>query len=71
MAFTVFVRTRDYDILAGVLLAVTGCEAVFAKLVFYVVEVRLLGLMSLLAWASSMHLLSGFVLCLILSNGWH
>lgn len=28
---SVFVRTRDYDILAGVLLAVTGCEALFAK----------------------------------------
>jgi len=27
----VFVRTKDYDILAGVLLAVTGCEALFAK----------------------------------------
>jgi KUP system potassium uptake protein len=28
----VFVRTRDYDLLAGVLLAVTGCEAMFANL---------------------------------------
>lgn len=28
-----FVRTGDYDILAGVLLAVTGCEALFAKYV--------------------------------------
>lgn len=27
----VFVRTKQYDILAGVLLAVTGCEAMFAK----------------------------------------
>jgi KUP system potassium uptake protein len=27
----VFVRTRDYDLLAGVLLALTGCEALFAK----------------------------------------
>lgn len=27
----VFVRTKDYDILAGVLLALTGCEAMFAK----------------------------------------
>ncbi|SJL07638.1 uncharacterized protein ARMOST_10988 [Armillaria ostoyae] len=26
-----FVRTRDYDILAGVLLAITGCEAIFAN----------------------------------------
>ena len=26
-------RTKDYSILAGVLLAVTGCEAMFAKLV--------------------------------------
>jgi KUP system potassium uptake protein len=29
----VFVRTGDYDILAGVLLALTGCEAIFAKCV--------------------------------------
>lgn len=28
-----FVRTGDYDALAGVLLAVTGCEALFAKCV--------------------------------------
>jgi KUP system potassium uptake protein len=28
----VFVRTRDYDLLAGVLLSVTGCEAMFANL---------------------------------------
>jgi hypothetical protein len=28
-----FVRTKDYDNLAGVLLAVTGCEAMFAKCV--------------------------------------
>jgi len=27
-----FVRTRDYDLLSGVLLAVTGCEALFANL---------------------------------------
>jgi hypothetical protein len=26
-----FVRTGKYDTLAGVLLAVTGCEALFAK----------------------------------------
>lgn len=26
-----FVRTGNYDLLAGVLLAVTGCEALFAK----------------------------------------
>jgi hypothetical protein len=26
-----FVRTKDYDTLSGVLLAVTGCEALFAK----------------------------------------
>nr|GAT52232.1 predicted protein [Mycena chlorophos] len=31
-AVMLFVRTGDYDILAGVLLAVTGCEAVFANL---------------------------------------
>ncbi|KZT21026.1 potassium transporter [Neolentinus lepideus HHB14362 ss-1] len=31
-AVLLFVRTRDYDLLAGVLLAVTGCEAVFANL---------------------------------------
>jgi KUP system potassium uptake protein len=28
-----FVRTRDFDALSGVLLAVTGCEAMFAKYV--------------------------------------
>ncbi|KAF7985798.1 hypothetical protein HWV62_437 [Athelia sp. TMB] len=28
-----FVRTKDYQILSGVLLAVTGCEAMFAKLI--------------------------------------
>jgi KUP system potassium uptake protein len=27
----VFIRTKDYDLLAGILLAVTGCEALFAK----------------------------------------
>lgn len=26
-----FVRTKQYDTLSGVLLAVTGCEALFAK----------------------------------------
>ncbi|KAF8584646.1 potassium transporter [Ramaria rubella] len=31
-AVLLFVRTKDYDLLAGVLLAVTGCEAVFANL---------------------------------------
>ncbi|KJA24112.1 hypothetical protein HYPSUDRAFT_39258 [Hypholoma sublateritium FD-334 SS-4] len=31
-AILLFVRTRDYDLLAGVLLAVTGCEAIFANL---------------------------------------
>jgi len=30
----VFVRTGKYDYLAGVLLAVTDCEAMFAKCVF-------------------------------------
>jgi len=29
--FAGFVRTKRYDALAGVLLAVTGCEALFAK----------------------------------------
>lgn len=28
---SVFVRTKNYDSLTGVLLAVTGCEAIFAK----------------------------------------
>jgi len=28
-----FVRTKNFDLLAGVLLAVTGCEAMFAKYV--------------------------------------
>ncbi|KAJ3818862.1 potassium transporter [Lentinula raphanica] len=31
-AVLLFVRTRNYDLLAGILLAVTGCEAVFANL---------------------------------------
>lgn len=31
-AILLFVRTRDYDLLAGVLLAITGCEALFANL---------------------------------------
>jgi hypothetical protein len=35
MVLPVFVRTKQYDILAGVLLAVTGCEAMFAKYVLY------------------------------------
>ncbi|EKM49054.1 uncharacterized protein PHACADRAFT_202067 [Phanerochaete carnosa HHB-10118-sp] len=30
-AVLLFVRTRDYDLLAGILLCVTGCEALFAK----------------------------------------
>ncbi|PPQ80985.1 hypothetical protein CVT26_003495, partial [Gymnopilus dilepis] len=30
-AILLFVRTRDYDLLAGVLLAITGCEAMFAN----------------------------------------
>jgi len=29
--FADFVRTKNYDTLSGVLLAVTGCEALFAK----------------------------------------
>ncbi|CAE6459525.1 hypothetical protein ACGC1H_004059 [Rhizoctonia solani] len=31
-AVLLFVRTKNYDVLAGVLLAVTGCEALFANL---------------------------------------
>ncbi|KAM6494400.1 Potassium transporter [Amanita muscaria] len=31
-AVMLFVRTRNYDILTGVLLAITGCEAIFANL---------------------------------------
>lgn len=31
-AVLLFVRTKNYDLLAGVLLALTGCEAVFANL---------------------------------------
>ncbi|KAF8195376.1 potassium transporter [Pholiota molesta] len=31
-AVLLFVRTKDYDLLAGVLLALTGCEALFANL---------------------------------------
>ncbi|KAF8964236.1 potassium transporter [Flammula alnicola] len=31
-AILLFVRTKDYSLLAGVLLAVTGCEAMFANL---------------------------------------
>lgn len=33
LIFAGFVRTKQYDLLAGVLLAVTGCEAMFAKYV--------------------------------------
>ena len=29
--FSVFIRTKDYDLLSGILLAITGCEAMFAK----------------------------------------
>jgi len=39
----VFVRTRNYDSLAGVLLAVTGCEAMFAKYVSWKVGVHNIG----------------------------
>lgn len=31
----VFVRTKNYDLLAGIVLALTGCEAVFAKCVSF------------------------------------
>lgn len=31
-AVLLFVRTKDYDLLAGILLSVTGCEALFANL---------------------------------------
>ncbi|RDB17948.1 High affinity potassium transporter [Hypsizygus marmoreus] len=31
-AVLLFVRTKDYDLLSGVLLAVTGCEAIFANI---------------------------------------
>ncbi|KIY45499.1 potassium transporter [Fistulina hepatica ATCC 64428] len=31
-AVMLFVRTRDYDLLAGILLCLTGCEAMFANL---------------------------------------
>jgi KUP system potassium uptake protein len=31
--FLVFIRTKDFELLAGVLLALTGCEALFAKFV--------------------------------------
>ena len=30
-SFSDFVRTKDYETLSGVLLAITGCEALFAK----------------------------------------
>ncbi|KIK69708.1 hypothetical protein GYMLUDRAFT_34109 [Collybiopsis luxurians FD-317 M1] len=41
-AVLLFVRTRDYDLLAGILLAVTGCEAVFANLgQFNVASIRI------------------------------
>jgi len=36
----VFVRTRKYDSLAGILLAVTGCEAMFAKSVSWEIGVH-------------------------------
>ncbi|TFK27651.1 potassium transporter [Coprinopsis marcescibilis] len=31
-AILLFVRTKNYDLMAGILLAVTGCEAIFANL---------------------------------------
>ncbi|THV03032.1 potassium transporter [Dendrothele bispora CBS 962.96] len=31
-AVLLFIRTKNYDLLAGILLAVTGCEAIFANL---------------------------------------
>ena len=31
----VFVRTKDFSLLAGILLALTGCEAMFAKFVLF------------------------------------
>ncbi|PPR03507.1 hypothetical protein CVT24_006995 [Panaeolus cyanescens] len=41
-AILLFVRTKNYDLLAGVLLAITGCEAVFANLgQFNVASIRL------------------------------
>ncbi|KAF8604432.1 potassium transporter [Ceratobasidium sp. AG-I] len=41
-AVMLFVRTKQYDILAGVLLAVTGCEAMFANLgQFNAISIRL------------------------------
>ncbi|CUA70967.1 High affinity potassium transporter [Schwanniomyces occidentalis] [Rhizoctonia solani] len=41
-AVLLFVRTKNYDILAGVLLAVTGCEALFANLgQFNAISIRL------------------------------
>ncbi|KAJ7131679.1 potassium transporter [Mycena crocata] len=41
-AVMLFVRTGNYDILAGVLLAVTGCEAIFANLgQFNAVSIRM------------------------------
>ncbi|KAF9046080.1 potassium transporter [Panaeolus papilionaceus] len=41
-AVLLFVRTRNYDLLAGVLLAITGCEAVFANLgQFNVASIRI------------------------------
>lgn len=34
----VFVRTKNYDLLAGIVLALTGCEAVFAKCVSFILS---------------------------------
>jgi len=33
LSIIVFVRTKNFDLLAGILLAITGCEAMFAKYV--------------------------------------
>ena len=63
----VFVRTRDYDLLAGVLLAVTGCEAMFAKFVLTILSHRLKYADLLLVSGSLTRHRSGSVLSLCLS----
>ncbi|KAG6853925.1 hypothetical protein C0991_012415 [Blastosporella zonata] len=62
-AVLLFVRTKDYDLLAGILLALTGCEAVFAKYVTVLHSQRaVLTTCSFQPWAVQCVFDTGFVL---------
>jgi hypothetical protein len=49
----VFVRTKNYDLLAGILLAITGCEALFAKYVLLAIYAVNTAEPDLLVWVNS------------------